>query len=227
MAAAIPYGIMAGQAIYGYIKNRQAAKAEKDARAQEQSVFGQASGVSNQLTQTGTQLTDIGVPAAQRSLSYYDTLLRGSRSAMANATAGPRGAITDTYRGAERSLEHSGVQGAQRDLARSEFARDRAGKIADLTSGVQPAAAASIADIGTNLISQGGNRLGNAGTLWGGLLGNRSANTLEAAGTHQATSAQLGKTIFDILSYAGSQYHAKPKTTGGVAGMPGGAPGSF
>ncbi len=224
MAAAIPYGVMAGQAIYGYIKNRQAAKAEQQARAQEQSMLTGATGVSNQLTTSGTSLTAAGMPGAQQAGSYYSTLLGGNRAAMAQATAGPRGAITDEYRGATRNLEHSGIQGAGRDLATAELNRDKVGKIAGLTTGVQPQAAAGLADLSTNLVSQGGNRLSAAGGLWGGLLGNRTNARYDAEGTHQATSAAFGRTLFDILSQASRDYSQRGK---GVSGLPGGTSGSF
>lgn len=209
MAAAIPYGVMAGQAIYGYIKNRQAAKAAKVAREQEQQAYGGAQGVSNQLTQSGTALTNMGLPGTQQVSSYYSTLLGGNRAQMSLATAGPRGAINDQYRGAENSLERSGIRGAQGDQAKAELNRDRAGRVAGLTSGVQPAAAASLADLSTSLMAQGGNRLGNAGSIWSRLLGNRADAARGAEGTQQQTSAALGRTLFDILSYTYGQYGGK------------------
>jgi hypothetical protein len=224
MAAAIPYGIMGGQAIYGWIKNRQAAKQEQQARAQEQQMLTGATGVSNQLTQSGTNLTAQGMPGAQQAGSYYSTLLGGNRAQMAEATAGGRGAITDQYRGAERSLERSGIRGATGDLAKAELSRDRVGKIAGLTTGVQGQAANNLADLSTNLVGQGGNRLGAAGSIWSGLLGNRTSARYDAEGTHQATSAAFGRTLFDLLSMAGTSIGSKGK---GVSGLPGGTSGPF
>jgi hypothetical protein len=205
-----PYAIQGGIALAGYLSNR---KKQKAAEAQQQQVFGGASGVSDTLSRSGTDLTQLGMGPTQRALSYYDTLLHGNRAAQAQVTAAPRGAITDTYRGATQGLEQSGVRGAARDEATANLNRDRAGKIASLVSGVQPMAANAVGSMGQSLIGEGSQRLGSAGEIWGGLFGQAAKNQLAAQQHSDQTNAQIGSFLFDILNGSGG------KTAGGGGGM--------
>lgn len=197
LAPAIPYIAMGVSSLVGYLSSRNAAK---KAEAERQTALGGAQGVSNVLTGSGVELSRYAMPGVNQSLNYYQTLLGGNRAAMAQATAAPRAAVTDTFRGAERNLEHSGIRGAGRDLAVAELNRDRAAKIAGLTTGVQPQAAANLANLSTNILSQGGSRLGAAGTLWGGLLSQGTARSNRADDQQAAAGTQLGRSIFDILA---------------------------
>ena len=216
MAAVVPVAIMAGQAIAGYIKNRNAAKAETAAQTERQTNVAGARGVSSALTSSGTALTSMGMPGVQGAQNYYQTLLGGNRAQMALATAGPRAAITDQYRGAEHNLERSGVRGAVGDLARATLNREQTGKIAGLTAGVQPEAAGAVANIGTNLLSQGGARLGEAGNIWGRILGDSSKNLWSAQQRHDVAGTQFGKSLFDVLQAGAAAYAGR--STGGYRG---------
>lgn len=113
--------------------------------------------------QLASQTAALGTPLMGRAASYYDTLLRGSRSDLAMATAPERAAVTDVYRGAERNLERSGVRGANRDVAKAELGREQASRIAGLTTGVRPGAAAALNQIGQF-------NTGQAGSLYGQIL---------------------------------------------------------
>lgn len=223
MAAAVPVAIMAGQAIYGYVKNRQAKKAQQKAEAERGVALGGAQQVSDQLTQSGTGLTNMGLGPTAQGLNYYQTLLGGNRARMAQATAGTRAAITDQYRGAETSLEHSGLRGAAGEQARAELNRDRAARISGLTTGVQPTAAAAVTDIGTNLLGQGGQRLGAAGQLWSGLLGQGTLNRNYADANAQQSGKDFGSSLFDIASAAYGMYGSGRGASGGYRGV--GTPG--
>ena len=154
MAAAVPLALSGGQAIFGAIQNRKANTALKAAQAERSGMLTGATGATNSLQQSGNQLTQSGMGAVNPALGYYQTLLGGNRAAMAGATAGARGAITDQYRGAERSIEQSGARGAGADQLRGDLLRDRTAKISGLTTGVQPAAAEALGGLGSHLIAE-------------------------------------------------------------------------
>lgn len=132
--------------------------------------------------------------------SYWQTLLSGNRGAMAQATAGPRAALTDVYRGAEANLDRSGIRGAQRDVAAAELGRDSAGQIARLTTGVQPAAAQGVGMIGNQLLGTGASLAEGAGSIWGNLLGQGQYNRMYGRAEGEKSSKAIGSLIFDILS---------------------------
>lgn len=196
----------------GWLAGKKAQSSAQQRSPEELAALNAATGAGQGLMRQGSILTGTGLPAVQSSLGYYGTLLRGNRAAMSEATAGPRAALTDTYRGAERSLERSGVRGATRDLASAELSRDRAGKIASLVTGVQPGAASALSDIGTNLVGQGNTAFSNAGNLFSGLLGEGFANRKYARSEGEKAGSSIGSFLFDILSGFG-------KGGGGGGGM--------
>ena len=106
MPAIIPFipliaaGVGAGATVYAAKKS--ASTAERLARPVE--AAGQAQ------TEQARQQFGLGSPAVRQAMSYYQTLLTGSRGQMQQLTAGPRGAITDVYSSAARGLERSGVR---------------------------------------------------------------------------------------------------------------------
>lgn len=165
MAAAIPLigtGISAVMGARNQKKQGDALKAQQ-AMAQQQAANGQ-------------QLFNVGMPALNQSANYYSRLLNGSRSGMTAALAPEIGATTDVYRGAERSLERSGVRGAQRDVAKADLARDQAGKISGLMLGVRPAAAQSLGTLAGNALGAGQGYTGLYGNLMGQAQQTRAYN---------------------------------------------------
>lgn len=118
-------------------------------------------------------LMGAGMPLVQQSGDYYSKLLRGDRSMLRSATTPERMEISDTYRGAERSLARSGVRGAQRDYAEGELARERAGRISALAPMARAGAGAAAGNLGSSLTGQGGALLGN---LVSGSLGQQQAS---------------------------------------------------
>ena len=124
---------------------------------------------------------------------------------MAQATAGPRAAITDIYRGAERGLERSNVRGAQRDVAKSELNRGRASQIAGLTTGVQPMAAQALAGLGGSQSELGGRMMGQGGNIFNSLLGQGTANRVYARGEGAQSGQNWGSLIFDMISGYGKK----------------------
>jgi hypothetical protein len=205
LAPALPWLIKGGAALGGALFGKKSQSAAGQRSPEEAMALGGAQGASAGLMSGGQALTNLGVPAARKSIGYWQTLLGGSRAAMAQATAGPRGAITDVYRGAERGLERSGVQGASRDRAEAELNRDRAGQISGLTTGVQPMAAGALGDLGMSATSTGLGAYGNAGSIWSSLLGQGAKNREYARGEGEKSGSSIGKLIFDILSGGGGK----------------------
>lgn len=209
----------------GWLAGRHAQKSAMQRSPEEMAALQGATGSANALTQQGTTLSQTGLPALQKSLGYYQTLLGGNRAAMSLATAGPRASITDTYRGAARTLEQSGVRGGARDVATEELARDKAGKIAGLTAGVQPGAAGALADIGSNLTGQGTTALNAAGGVWQNLLGEGQKNRVYGRQEGEKAGTSIGSLLFDVLSGSfGKKNKVVSPYGGGGAGDQGPSP---
>jgi hypothetical protein len=151
------------------------------------------------------QAFSIGTPMVQNAGSYYDTLLRGNRQQMAQATAGPRAAINDQYAGAGRSLERSGVQGAVRDLAKANLSRSRAGDVAHLTMGVQPMAAAALGNLGEGERGHGFAGLNASASTSTDILGQRLQQQRYINEQGSGTGQAVGSALFDILNGIGNR----------------------
>jgi hypothetical protein len=205
LAPAVPWIVKGGSLLGGWLGGRQAQKSAQQRSPEELAALQGAQSAGNTLMQQGQTLTSTGLPAIQKSLGYYQTLLGGNRAAQALATAGPRAAITDTYRGAERNLERAGVRGAQKDVAEAELGRDRAAQVAGLTAGVQPGAAAALMQGGSGLVGQGSSILSGAGSLWSGLLGQGFENRKYARGEGEKAGTGIGSLLFDVLSGFGGK----------------------
>ena len=158
-------------------------------------------GAAGSLLGAGTGLLAEGRLPLQQATSYYGTLLRGNRGALAQATAAPAGQIRDLYAGAERGLERYGR--IPTGAARAELARERAGKLAGLVSGVQPGAASALAGIGSDVTRTGLGAMGQAGSLYSGLLGQGFGNRVYGRAEGQELGVGLGGLIFDLLRGTG------------------------
>jgi hypothetical protein len=200
LAPAVPWIIKGGAMLGSYIMSKKAQSSAQKRSPEEQAALSGAQSTSDNLTTAGTSLFSRGVPYSRQAGDYYSTLLNGNRSQMAMATAAPRAAITDVYRGAESNLERSGVRGASRDVASAELGRDRASKIAGLTTGVQPGAAAALAGMGGQMTGQGTAALMGAGNIWQNLLGQGFNNRAYAREEGNKAGSAMGSMVFDILS---------------------------
>lgn len=177
-------------------------------------------GAAGELSATGADLTKSGQAATQTGLStmapaatYFGSLLRGNRALQSQAVAGARGGITDTYRGAERSLEKSGVRGASHDVASGELARQKAGQISSLITGVQPGAASALAGIGgeqagigTTQTAQGGARTGAAGSMYGNIVTGGQGNRQSAFNIGNEEGTRVGNAFGQFVAGIGSYY---------------------
>lgn len=213
LAPALPWIAKGGAALGSALLGRKSQQSAMQRSPEEQQALAGAQGAASGLSQAGGGLMGRGQGTVQQGLdtlagpaNYWKTLLGGNRAAMSQATAGARAGITDIYRGAERGLERSNVRGAQRDVAKSELNRERASKVAGLTTGVQPMAAQQlgdlgfgISDIGLDTTRTGANLAGQGGSLFQNLLGQGFANRQYGRAEGEKTSSGIGSFLFDMI----------------------------
>lgn len=200
IAPAIPWIAKGAALLGGHLAAKKAQSSAMKRTPEEQVALGGAQQAGGELAQTGTALTQSGVEATTPAQNYYSTLLHGNRALQSQATAAARGGITDTYTGAERGLEKSGVQGAARDVAAGELQRQKAGQIAGLVTGVQPGAAAALGQMGAEQTSQGGQRTSSAGSLYANLLPQGMQNRMYGRQEGEKAGSSIGGFLFDVLS---------------------------
>lgn len=200
LAPAIPWIVKGGALLGGMLGGKKAQSSAQQRSPEEAYALNQGSQLGTSMGQQGTNLVQQGQQNLNPALNYYQALLGGDRAKQAQVTAAPRAAISDTYRGAEHGVERSGLRGATKDLATAELSRDRASKIAGLTTGVQPMAAGAVSDISTNLLSQGGGMQQNASSLFANLLGQGYNNRVYARGEGEKAGSAIGGLLFDTLS---------------------------
>lgn len=214
LGTAAKIGIPLATGALGALGAKQAQKSAMARSPEEQQALAGAQGAAGGLTQAGAGLlrsgqatTEEGLAGLEQPSSYWSRLLGGNRASMAQATAAPRASITDIYRGAERGLERSGVRGAQRDVAKSELNRERASKLAGLTTGVQPQAAQQLADlagtraqIGAETTRTGASTAGQGASLFANLLGQGAENRQYGRAEGEKSGSSIGGMIFDVLS---------------------------
>ena len=169
----------------------------KRSGAEQQALAGQQ-GAAGALMGQGQSLFGAGMPAMRTALNYYSTLLQGNRAAMNQAVAGPTAQITDMYRGAERNLERTGVRGGVKDLATAELGRDRTSKLAQLTTGVQPMAAASLGSLGGQATGQAQGATAGAGGLYSQIMGQQFQNRQNTNQMLGQAGSDMGGAIFDV-----------------------------
>jgi hypothetical protein len=214
LAPALPWiakgaGILGG-ALFGKKQQQQAQKRSPE----EAAALTGAQGAAGTLGATGAGLTAAGQATQAPATGYYGKLLGGNRALQSQAVAAPSAAVRDVYSGAERNLERSGVRGAARDVASAELGRERAGKIAGLVTGVQPAAAEALTGIGQTQTQQGIGAAGQAGSIYSGLLGQGAQRTEYARGEGEKAGKGVGGFLFDLLS--GFKGKGKKPGAGGV-----------
>jgi len=220
MGAIVPFLPTIGSVIGGIFGGKKATSSAMKRSPEEAMALGGAQGAGTALAGQGKSQFDLGtgmVQQGQQTLAqptnYYQKLLGGNRALASQAVAAPRGAITDVYRGAERSLEQGGVRGAARDVAKGELGRQRAGQISSLLTGVQPGAAEALTGVGqtqtgqgAGMAGQGIGATGQAGNIFANLLGQgarnreygRSEGEAFMSGRKEGESG-FGGLIFDLL----------------------------
>ena len=198
----IPFIPMIASTIGGAIASKKAQSSAAKRSPEEQTALTGAQGAGSALATQGANLMTTGQDTLAQPTSYYQQLLGGNRALQSQAIAAPRAAISDTYRGAERSLDQGGVRGAQRDVAQGELSRQRAGQISSLITGVQPAAAQALTGIGQTQTQQGIGATSGSGSLFSSLLGQGAQNRQYARSEGEKSGTAWGGMIFDMLSGA-------------------------
>jgi len=234
LAPAIPWAIKGGAALGSALIGKKAQSSAMKRSPEEAVDVAGAQGAGRGLAQTGGQQIAQGQPQQQQAGQYYSTLLRGNRAQMSQAVAAPAAALTDVYRGASRGLEQSGVRGAARDVAQGELTRSKASQIGSLVTGVQPAAAAALADLGTTQVNQGLGATAQSGNIFSNLLGQGFQNRTYARGEGEKTGTSMGGFLFDIMSGTlGSKFGKKGSIAGAkpvklpIGNAPTGIPGTM
>lgn len=231
MAMFVPLAISAGMAIYGHYANKKKAKEAAQRSAEEQTALSGAQGTAGAMSAQGQALVQQGQANQSPAANFYRTLLQGSRGSMNQAVAAPTAAISDVYSGAEKNLEHSGVRGAARDVASADLGRQRASQISGLITGVQPAAAQGLAQIGGQQTGQGLSAQVASGNLFGNLLGegfrNRVYGNQQADQAGQSTGGLIASLVQSgVSAYSGGAFSGGGGTTYGMGSGPGMVPGN-
>jgi hypothetical protein len=203
-------------AIAGHFGGKQAEKNAAKRSPEEMAALTGAQGQAGTMGQAGQNMLGQAQPWLTQTGNYYNTLLRGNRAAMSQAVAGPTAQLNDVYKGEERNLQRSGVQGAARDVAAADIGRRRSSQIAGLTTGVQPWAATQLGSLGTNTGQLGGQLSSNAGNIYQNLLGAGANNRAYARKEGRDTAAQIGAFTADIGEFLGK----KPWKKSGGGGPP-------
>ncbi len=237
-AAALPIAMGVGSLASGLFGKKSAKKTEQIAStptAGEQAASAGGFKTAGRLGGMGDALYSQGTGSLGRATSYYETLLgRGGRGAMESAVAPAAESITDLYGGVSRNLEGSNVRGGVRDMALAEADREKTGKIARLTAGMQPMAASALGDIGKFQSATGVGATGQAGGLYDALLGkglsSRSlglTGRLHAEDARGQTGGDIGQMLFTLLasgagkggSGGGKGYQSAPLGTTSTANL--------
>lgn len=222
----ISAGVGALGGIFGGKKAQASAeKGSPQMQAAQTGATGAATTLGSQgstLFNTGTGLIKQGTSTLSQPSNYFSALLSGNRALQSQAIAAPRAAITDTYAGAARSLEESGVRGAARDQAKADLSKQRAGQIGSLITGVQPGAASALTGIGgtqigagTSVAGTGTSATAGSGNIFSNLLGINQNQAQFATQQGNQFGSNFGSFLFDILNGMG-----KGKGGGGGRGMP-------
>lgn len=210
----VPLAIMAGGAVISHFAAKSATNAAMQRSPEEQAALSGAQTGAGTLQQSGAEGIATGKETQAPATSYFDTLLRGNRAQQAQATAAPTARITDVYSGAERGLEQSGVRGAARDVASADLTRNKAGAIAGLVSGVQPAAANALTSIGQTQQQQGASMVASGNNTYAGLLGAGQANRQAAQPAGTSAAASIGSLATGAAKLYGD-WNAQSRNFGG------------
>ncbi len=209
-------GIGAGGSILGGLLGNRKSQQQTDLENAQTENAKSQSALAKLMAQQSSSSYNLGSPAYGHALNYYSTLLNGNKAAVSQAIAPQVGQLSDTYRGAQRGLEQSGVQGPGRDYALGELNRQRAGQIGQLSVGVQPNAAASLGQLGLSGMGQGTGAAATSGGLFNGssgayqsllnsLLGQNQLNYQNAFGQGNSLASLLAPLLLQQNANGGSQ----------------------
>ncbi len=209
MPAAIP---LIALAVGGATSAYQAHKAGQTADAQT-NLMNQQSGLAREMAGFGQQQYSAAQPALQKAMNYYQTLAGGDRGAISNLLAPQRASISDTFSGAQNSLEAKMAPGPGREEAIANLMKQKTGQL-----GLMPIQARN--DAVGHLGAMGQNMNDSAlRYMTGGQGGLNSAGNLNLGGAELQNNANsqwnsLGNGLMQaFLPYL------MDKTKGGSGGM--------
>lgn len=217
MAAAIPFAIQAGSAIYSHYKNKKANAATQANTAAQGAAAGQQFGAAGPLLQQGTGLAQQGQGTLGAAGSYYKNIL-GSRTAATHALAPEMSSALDFYKGGQGRIQNT-MRGGARDVASAELERQKVGQLANMlptarANAAQGATAVGGAQTGAGsaLIGQGSNAAATGGYLSGGF---QNANEAQIRRNTEAAEA-WGRIASGIFGAVANRKKTAGQNRGGV-----------
>jgi hypothetical protein len=214
-AAFIPALIGAGGGIASSIIGGKAGKAAMKPSPEEAGYLRRQSGLVDLLKGQAETTFNTGMPAINEAQQYYQTMARGDRSKMSQAIAPSVAQITQQYRGAEGSINRN-LRGAQRQQQQGELRRDRASKLALLTTGQQPAAYDAMNQTGQALIGHSSGSAARGGSILDSMTRNAGDRRQYGMDVGRDVSKSMGGILADILKNTGGGKGGKKG--GGVTG---------
>lgn len=204
MGAAVPWIIKGGVALGSMLLGKKATSSAMQRSPEEQRALEGANKALESTGQESDEYSKFGLPVLRQAGDWYSSLLRGDRGAMGLATAAPRAAITDTYRGAAANLDASPLRGGERNLAQSTLNRDKASRLAQLTTGVQPNAAEALLKVGGTAGAAGMYGKAAQAQAYSNLLSQGASNRQYAREEGNSFGKSMGGILTDIIGTGGS-----------------------
>lgn len=229
MGAAVPWIIKGGIALGSAFLGKKRTSSAMQRSPEEMRALNGAYSALEGSNSDGDAASKMGLPMLAQAGDYYSRLLNGDRGQMSAATAAPRAEITDIYRGAASNLERSPIRGGERTLAMSTLNREKASKLAQLTTGVQPNAAAGLAQVGSTGAGLGAYGKAASAGAYANLLRQGADNRSQAEDKGSAFAKNMGGILTDMFMGGGGgkapTIKSRPIGTGmgtGPVAIPGG-----
>lgn len=236
MAAAVPFAVQGGAALYSYFKNKKNAALQTKAQETTAQSGQQLSATGPPLLQQGQQLAQQGSGYLQQggqqlqgAGDYYSNVLSNRRSAR-ESLAPETATALEYYRGAGNKVQRT-MTGGARDTAQAELDRQKVGQIAGFLPSARANAAQGMERVGSATGNLGGQALsaGSAATgagvnaLYGsGYLNNQA---FQQGQQQRQNTADSGNAWGKLFSSALSAYLNRDKSGGSSSGGGGGGGG--
>lgn len=208
-AAAIPLltaGIGAAGSLFAGKKVADATRKASLFRSPEEQQYQSAlTALTRQQTQQGADLYSRALPVLTQAGDYQARLLRGNPADLAELTGGERALTRQSYAGADRAVERSGLRGMARDRALASNKQALAGSLSMLTKGIRGQAAGALQNLGTSMLYPAITASASAASGLGQLVGLEGQRSMGAAQAGQqagaATTETLGGLLAQLLKY--------------------------
>lgn len=238
MAAAVPFAIQGGAALYSHFANKKNAAAQQTAMTNTQGSAAQVGNAAPPLLKQGTELTQQGsgyLGSGARQLGqagdYYSSILSNRRSAR-ESLAPETSTALEYYRGAEGKNNRT-LRGGSRDYANAELERQKVGQLASYLPAARANAATGMERVGSATGTLGGQALsaGNAASGQGvnAAMGSGYLNqgVFNQAQTQRQNTADTGNAWGKLFSSALTTYLNRGKGSSGGGGQVPGVSGSL